>query len=73
MSQFEWHVNIKFMCKFGKPASEMILALQQAYDDREKSAVYDWFSQLEDDKHSRRPSTSRTEETIKKSATPDLI
>jgi hypothetical protein len=49
--------------------SETRSALQQVYGDTalKKSAVYDWFSQfkhgqemLEDDQHSRRPSTFRT-------------
>jgi len=62
MSQFEQRVNIKFMCRMGKSASEMLSALQQVYDDTalKKSAVYDWFSRfkngqetLEDDQRAR--------------------
>ncbi|PNF39739.1 hypothetical protein B7P43_G04773 [Cryptotermes secundus] len=75
MLQFEQRSNVKFMCKLGKSASEMLSALQQIYSDTalKKSAVYDWFSRfkngqdmLEDDQCSRRPSTSRTKETIGK-------
>jgi hypothetical protein len=64
MSQFKEHANIKFMCRLGKSASEMLSALQQAYGDTalKKSTVYDWFSwlkngqeTLEDDQRSRRP------------------
>jgi len=33
MSRFEQHANIKFMCRWGKSASEMLLALQQVYGD----------------------------------------
>jgi transposase len=52
-----------------------LLALQQVYSDTalKKSTVYNWFSRfkigqetLEDDQHSGRPSTSRTEEMIEK-------
>jgi hypothetical protein len=43
MSEFEQRVNIKFMCRLGKSASEMLSALQQVYGDTalKKSAVYD--------------------------------
>jgi transposase len=69
MSQLEQRANIKFMCRWGKSASETLSALQQVYGDTalKKSAVYDWFSRfkngqekLEDDQRSGRPSTSRT-------------
>jgi hypothetical protein len=45
MSQFEQHVNIKFMGKLEKSASETLSALQQVYGDTalKKSAVYNWF------------------------------
>ena len=75
MSQFEQRVNIKFMCRLGKSASNTQSALQQVYGDTalKKSAVYDWFSwfkngqeKLEDDQRSGRPSTSRTAEMIEK-------
>jgi transposase len=54
---------------------QTLLALQQVYGHTalKKSTVYDWFSQLkkgqetlENDRHSRRPSTFRTKETIEK-------
>jgi hypothetical protein len=47
MLQFEQRVK-KFMCKWGKSASQMLLALKQVYCDtaQKKSAVYDWFSQF---------------------------
>ena len=75
MSQFEERANIRFMCRWGKSASETLSALQQVYGDTtlKKSAVYDWFAgfkngqeTLEDYQRSRRPSTSRTEEMIEK-------
>jgi len=75
MSQFEQRANIKFMCRLGKSASEMLLVLQQVYGDTalNKSAVYNWFSRfkngqekLEDDQRSGRPSTSRIAEMIEK-------
>jgi len=74
MSQYKQRMNIKFMCRCGKSASEMLLALQQVYGDTalKKSGVYDWFSwfknvqETEDDQHSGRPLTSRTEEMIEK-------
>jgi hypothetical protein len=75
MSQFEQRANIKFTCRLGKCASEALSALQQVYGDTapKESAVYNWFSQfknrqemLEDDQHSRRPLTSRTEGMIEK-------
>jgi transposase len=75
MLQFEQHANIKFMCKLGKSASEMLSVLQQVYSYTalKKFTVYNWFSQfknrqelLDDDQHSRRPSTFRTKEMIEK-------
>ncbi|PNF22845.1 hypothetical protein B7P43_G18091 [Cryptotermes secundus] len=75
MSQFEQHVNIKFMCKLGKSASETQSALQQVYGDTalKKSAVYDWIiwfkngqEMLKNDQRTRRPSTFRTERMIGK-------
>jgi len=75
MSQFEQCANIKFMCRLGKSASEMLLTLQQVYGDTalKKSTVYNWFSRckngqekLEDDQRSGRPSTSRTAEIVEK-------
>uniref|UniRef100_A0A8C4X9K6 Protein GVQW3-like n=1 Tax=Erpetoichthys calabaricus TaxID=27687 RepID=A0A8C4X9K6_ERPCA len=74
MSQFEQRVNIRFMCKLGKSASETLAALQQVYSANalKKTAVYDWFSQfkngqetLENNPRSGRPPTSRNEEMIK--------
>jgi hypothetical protein len=70
MSQFEQHVNIKFICNLGKSASELQLAPQKVYSDtaQKKSANYDWFSQFKNGQEiaghqsSRRPSTSRTKE-----------
>jgi hypothetical protein len=58
--QFEGHVNIKFMCKLGKSASEMLSALQQVYSDTElqKFTVYDGFPGLRmDRRHCRMTST----------------
>jgi hypothetical protein len=48
MMQFEQHVNIKFMCRLGKSASEMLSALKEVYGNtaQKKSTVYAWFSQL---------------------------
>jgi hypothetical protein len=48
MSQFEQRANIKFTCRLGKSASEMLSALQQVYGNTalRKSAVYDWFSRF---------------------------
>jgi len=75
MSQFEQRATIKFMCRLGKSASEMLSAMQQVYGDTalKKSAVYDWFSRfkngqekLKDDRRSGRPSTSITAEMIEK-------
>jgi len=75
MSQFEQRLNLRFMCRWGKSASETLSALQQVYGYTilKKSAVYDRFSRfknvqetLEGDERSGRPSTSRTEEMIKK-------
>jgi hypothetical protein len=80
MSQFEKLANIKYIGRFEKSASEKLSALQQVYGDTalKKYTVYDWFSwfkngqeTLEDDQHSGRPSTSRTEEKIEK--VPQLI
>ncbi|PNF17157.1 hypothetical protein B7P43_G09084 [Cryptotermes secundus] len=75
MLQFKERMNIKFMCKLGKSASETQSMLQQVYGDTalKKSTVYDWFSRfknwqetLEDVQCSGRPSTSKTEEMIGK-------
>jgi transposase len=75
VSQFEQHANIKFMCRLGKSASEMLSALKQVYGDTalNKSTVYNWVSRfkngqemLEDEQCSGRPSTSKTAEMIEK-------
>jgi hypothetical protein len=82
MSQFTHCANIKFTCKFGKSASEMLSALEQVYSDtvEKKSAVYDWSSStenrqetLEDDQSSGRPSTSRTNGMIGKNVISDSV
>jgi hypothetical protein len=62
------------MCRWGKSASETLSAMQQVYGDSalQKSAVYDWFfwfkngQEMEDDQHSRRLLTPRTEEMFEK-------
>ena len=78
MSQFEQRAKIKFMCRWGKSTSETLSVLHQVYGDTalKKTAVYYWFSRfkngketLEDDQRIGRPSTSKTEEMIKKSGT----
>jgi hypothetical protein len=74
MSQFEQHVNIKFMSKLGRYASATLLALQQIYSNTaQRYPQYDCFFQfknrqtmLQDDQRNGRPSTSITEGIIEK-------
>jgi hypothetical protein len=56
MSQFEQLANIKFMCRLGKSASEMLSALQQVYGDTAvmKSQFTIGFSGLRMDRRSWR-------------------
>lgn len=68
VSQFEQSANVKFTCKLGKIAAEMLETLQTACWDsglKRKTAVYDWYNcfkseqeVLEDEPHGGRTSTS---------------
>jgi hypothetical protein len=75
MSQFEQRANIKLMFKLEKSAKETLQTLHFAYGDTAltKSAVYEWYLRfkdgqetMEDEPHSRHPSTSRNEENVVK-------
>jgi hypothetical protein len=77
MSQFEQQANVKFCQKLGKSASKMFQMIKQAYCDEAlgHSAVFKWhkcFSygrdNLEDDEHTGRPRTVRTELKIQEVA-----
>jgi hypothetical protein len=77
MSQFEKQENIKFCQKFGKYTNEMFQMMKQAYGEEAlgHSAVFKWhkrFAQrmdgLEDDEHTGRPKTARTELKIQEDA-----
>jgi hypothetical protein len=68
-------VCIKFCVKLSKSATETLEMLRETFGDHSLSwtAVFDWHLcfkagrvSTEDDKHSGRPSTSRTTENIEK-------
>jgi len=73
--QLEQRTNIKFLVKLGKSGNEIREILVLVYGDNaiKKTAVYKWvkrFSEgresVTDEKRSGRPTTSRTEENIRK-------
>jgi AraC-like DNA-binding protein len=77
MSQFEQRANVKFCQELGKSASETFQMTKQAYGEEalDHSAVFKWhrcFAQcrdcLEDDEHTGRPRTVRTELKIQEVA-----
>ena len=69
----EQRVNLKFLVKLGKNPNECVKLLQEAYgeDAMSKTRVYEWHKrfkngreEVEDDRKSGRPSTSKTDENI---------
>ena len=71
----EQSVCITFCFLLGKTAAETVTMLREAFkeEDLSQARVYKWFSRfkrgdmsLEDQAQSGRPSTSRTDENIKK-------
>jgi len=71
----EQHVCIKFSYLLGKTAAETVTMLREAFKEEALSQArfYEWFSRfkcgdmsLEDQSQSGGPSTSRTDENIKK-------
>jgi len=71
----EQRVCIKFCFLLGKTAAETVTVLREAFKEEAPSQarVYEWFSRfkrgdmsLEDQPRSGSPSTSRTDENIKK-------
>jgi len=71
----EQRVCIKFCFLLGKTAAETVRMLQEAFKEEalSQARVYEWFSRfrrgdmsLEDQPRSGHPSTSRTDENIKK-------
>jgi hypothetical protein len=66
----EQHVCIKLCVKLSKSATETLEMLREALS---QTAVFEWHSHfkagrvsVEDDKHSGRPSTSKTTESVEK-------
>ena len=66
-------VNLKFLVKLGKTATESLEMLKQVYGDEalSQACVFDWHKcfkegqeEVEDDARSGRPSTSMTEYNI---------
>jgi transposase len=77
MSQLEQRENVKFYQNLGKPASEIFQMIKQAYDEEAmgRSAVFKWHKRLaqgrdnlENDEHTGRPRTIRTELKIQEVA-----
>jgi hypothetical protein len=69
----EQRVCIKFFQKFGKTATETYEMLQQAFGETvlSRSKTFEWYSRfkngrtsIDDDPHTGRPSTARTNETV---------
>jgi hypothetical protein len=70
----EQRANIKFCFKTGKTATETFQLIKQAYGDNalSRTRVFEWFARfrdgcknLEDDRHSGRPTAVRTPDMIK--------
>ena len=76
-SNVEQHVNIKFLTKLGKSATETYNLLTEVYCDQCLSCtqVFEWFKKFKegkeyvgDDPKSGRPSTAKTQENVEKVA-----
>jgi len=77
MADLKERVCIRFCFHLGKTAEETVTMLREAFKEEalSQARVYEWFSQfkrgdmsLEDQPQSGRPSTSRTDEKLKKFA-----
>ena len=75
MADLKERVCIKFCFLLGKTTAETVTMLREAFEEEalSQARVYEWFSRfkrgdmsLEDQPRSGRPSTSRTNENIKK-------
>ena len=73
----EQHVNIKFLTKLGKSATETYNLLTEVYGDQSlsRTQVFEWFKKFKegredfgDDPKSGRPSTAKTQESVEKVA-----
>lgn len=73
--KIEQRVNLKFLVKLNKTATESFCLLKQVYGEQSlsRSQVFEWHRRfkegredVEDDEHSGRPRTSRTDEKVKK-------
>jgi len=70
----EQRVNIKFLAKLGKSATETYNLLTEVYGDQcvSRTQVFEWFKEgreyVEDDPKSGRPSTAKTQENMEKVA-----
>lgn len=71
----EQRVNVKFLVKLGKSATETYSMLQQVYGDEclSRTRVFEWHKRfkegredVEDDPRPGRPSTSKTDDNIEK-------
>ena len=73
----EQRVNIKFLIKLGKSATETYNLLTEVYGDQclSRTQVFEWFKKFKegreyvgDDPKSGRPSTAKTQENVEKVA-----
>ena len=73
----EQRVNIKFLTKLGKSATETYNLLTEVYGDQclSRTQVFEWFKKFKegredvgDDPKSGRPSTAKTQENVEKVA-----
>ena len=69
----EQQINLKFLVLLGKTPPEALKLLQEIYGDdtMSKTRLFEWHrrfkegrDKVEDDRRSRRPSTSRTDENV---------
>jgi hypothetical protein len=66
-------VNVKFLAKLGKSATETYSLLMEVYGDGSCTQVFMWIKtfkegrgEIEDDPHPSRPCTSKTDANIEK-------
>ena len=72
---FEQQINLKFLVRLGKTLTQALKLLQEVYGDdtMSRTRLFEWHrrfkdgrEEMEDDRRSGRPSTSRTDENVER-------